>query len=202
MTDTLQSARADLAFMRELAEDRGPLPRHLGTHLFWPGLLYGLNVAYVWAGMRGFAPWPADWYTWAWLPATIVYAPICVWLALDGRKQHWGPAARVVAAAWTGVSIMTLTIVGIVIAASFKTGTNLAVVWPPTALALYAGAWLALGVVLKRLWAILIAIGCSLTAVLMASLTGEPEYWLVFGLGMLLFMAAPGYMIFRKKKPA
>lgn len=202
MTDTLQSARDDLAFMRELAEDRGPLPHHLGAHLFWPGLLYGLNVAYTWAGMRGFALWTTDWYVWAYLPATFIYIPICIWLSLDGRKQHWGPAARVVAAAWTGVSIMTVTVVAIVVVATFRTGTNLAIVWPPTALALYAGAWLALGVVLKRWWATLTAIGCSLTAILMASLTDTPEYWLVFGLGLLLFLAAPGYMIMRKKKPA
>ncbi len=202
MTDALRSARDDLAFMKELAEDRGPLPRHLGAHLFWPGLLYGLNVAYIWAGMRGFAPWTSDWYMWSYLPGTVVYIPICIWLSLDGRRQHWGPAARVVAAAWTGVSIMTVTVVAIVTVASFKTGTNVAIVWPPIALALYAGAWLALGVVLKRLWSILVAIGCSLTAVLMAALTDTPEYWLVFGLGLLLFMSAPGLMIMRKKKPA
>jgi hypothetical protein len=202
MTDTLRSARDDLAFMRELAEDRGPLPRHLGAHLFWPGLLYGLNVIYTWAGISGFAPWTTDWYAWAYMPATAIYIPICIWLAYDGRRQQWGPAARVFAAAWSGVSIMTFTVVGIVIAATLKTGTNLAVVWPPTALALYAGAWLALGIVLKRLWAILLAIGCSLTAILMGALTGAPEEWLVMGLGMLLFMAAPGFLMMRTKKPA
>lgn len=202
MTDALSSARDDLAFLREVAEDRGPLPSHLGAHLFWPGLLYGLNVAYTWAGLAGFAPWPQDWYAWAYMPATVIYIPICIWLTLDGRKQHWGPGARVFAAAWSGVSIMTLTVVGIVIAASVKTGVNYAVVWPPIALALYAGAWLALGVALRRLWAILVAVGCSLSAILMGILTGAPEVWLVMGLGMLLFMAAPGAMMMRRKKAA
>jgi hypothetical protein len=199
MTDALREARDDLAFLREVAEDRGPLPSHLGAHLFWPGLLYGLNVIYSWAGLTGFAPWPADWYAWAYMPATIVYIPICLWLTLRSRQQHWGPGARIFAAAWSGVSIMVFTIVGIMIAASIKSGINYAAVWPPIVLALYAGAWLALGIVLRRLWAILVAIGCSLTAILIATLTGAPEAWLVMGIGMLLFMAAPGAVMMRKK---
>jgi len=69
MTDRAQSARSDLAFMKEVAEDRGPLPSILGAHLLAVGAPYGLNVIYAWAGMRGFVPWPEEWQVWSWAPA-------------------------------------------------------------------------------------------------------------------------------------
>jgi hypothetical protein len=200
MTDPMSAARADLAFMKELAEDRGPLPSHLGQHIFWPGLLYGLNVIYAWAGLSGYAPWPSDWHIWAWAPATAVYVPICLWISVRGRSQPWGPGARMFAAAWSAVSLLTLTIVAVVVIASYTLKTNLAVVWPPLALAIYGGSWLVMGIMLKRKWALLVALGCCATAILMSFLAGTNEHWLVMGLGLLAFLALPGAAMSWKKR--
>jgi hypothetical protein len=51
MTDNARAARDDLAFMKELVEDRGTLPSILGAHLLAVGAPFGLNVIYAWAGM-------------------------------------------------------------------------------------------------------------------------------------------------------
>jgi hypothetical protein len=199
MTDPMTTARADLAFMKELAEDRTPLPSHLGQHIFWPGLLYGLNVIYVWAGLAGYAPWPADWHVWAWAPATAVYVPICIWTNVRARKQSWGPGARMFAAAWSAVALLTFTIVAVVVVASYTTHTNYAAVWPPLALAMYGSSWLVVGILLKRMWALFVAFGCCATAILMGFLVGTNEHWLVMGLGLLMFLALPGAAMIWKK---
>jgi hypothetical protein len=202
MNDSLRSARDDLAFMKELAEDRGPLPAHLGQHIFWPGLLYGLNVIATWAGLSGLIPWPADWQAWAYLPATVIYIPICLIVNLRARRQSWGPAARMFAAAWSGVALLTFTVVTVVVIASYRAGVNYAVVWPSFALAMYGGSWLVMGILLKRMWALLVAFGCCATAIAMGFLIDMPELWLVMGLGMLFFMALPGFVMMRPKRAA
>jgi hypothetical protein len=199
MTDHARAARDDLAFMRELAEDRGPLPSHLGQHIFWPGLLYGLNVIATWAGLAGLIPWPKDWQIWAYLPATIVYLPICLWINLRSSKQSWGPGARMFAAAWSAVALLTFTVVAVVAIASFTARINYAVMWPPFVLAMYGSSWLVMGILLKRRWSMLVAFGCCATAILMGFLVGKHETWLVMGLGLILFMAAPGFIMMRRK---
>jgi hypothetical protein len=113
--------------------------------------------------------------------------------------MEWGPGARSFAAAWSGVGLMTMTIVTVVTVASYRMHVNYAVVWPSIALALYASAWLATGILLKRPWAILVAGGCSLAAIIMSFLIDSPLLWLVMGIGMLLFMAIPGAVLMRKK---
>ncbi|HEX5005624.1 MAG TPA: hypothetical protein VFV70_00845 [Hyphomonadaceae bacterium] len=202
MTDQVRAAREDLAFMRELAEDRGPLPSHLGQHIFWPGLLYGLNVIATWAGLAGVIPWPNDWYVWAWAPATAAYVPICLWINLRSSKQPWGPGARMFAAAWSAVALLTLTVVTVVITASFRTGLNYAGVWPAFALGIYGASWLVMGILLKRMWAVAVAFGCSVTAIVMSFLIDSPHMWLVMGIGLLLLLAVPGAAIMRKNKTA
>jgi hypothetical protein len=199
MTDPMRAARDDLAFMRELAEDRGPLPSHLGRHVFWPGLLYGLNVIATWAGLVGLIPWPEDWQMWAYLPATVVYVPICLWINFRSSKQPWGPGARMFAAAWSAVALLTFTIVAVVTIASFSARINYAVMWPPFVLAMYGSSWLVMGIMLKRRWSLLVAFGCCATAILMGALVNKPETWLVMGLGLILFMAAPGFVMMRGK---
>jgi hypothetical protein len=202
MNDTLRAARDDLAFMRELAEDRAPLPGYLGQLIFWPGLLFGLNVIATWAGLAGLIPFPTDWEAWSFLPASIVYLPVCLWTNFPRRRPSLGPAARMFAAAWSAVLLLTVTAVAIVVIASYRQGMNLIVVWPPFAVAMYGASWLVVGLLLKRRWALLVAAGCSAVAIGMAFLIDLPEYWLLMGLGLLLFLALPGYLMMRPKRPA
>lgn len=199
MTDPARAAREDLAFMKEVVEDRGPLPWDFGAQLFLPGALYGLNAIYAWAGLSGLAPWPAGGMELAWAPATAIYIPLCIWFSVRGFRQTWGPAARMFAAAWSSVGLMTLTIVAVVTVASYRMGVNYAAVWPAIAMSIYGGAWLVLGILRKRLWPVLVAMGCCLTAVAMASLADRNEAWLLMGIGLLLFMGLPGFLMMRSK---
>jgi hypothetical protein len=200
-TDSARAARADLAFMRELAEDRGPLPWQLGAHMIAVGGTFGLNLIYTWAGLRGFVPWPeGEWNTWAWAPATVVYLPLVVWLTWRGKREPQGPASRAFAAAWSGVGAMTAVVLGSLIIATYTTGENHFRVWPSLAMALYGGAWMAFSIAQRRHWGIGVAIGCFATALACSALIGTPEHWLAIGLGSLLFMAAPGIAMLRGRR--
>ena len=204
MNDQARAAREDLAFMKELAEDRGPAPGHFGEQVFWPGLLYGLNLVYAWAGMIGVVPWPEDWYVkgvgmLAWGPATAIYLPMLIWFAFRGFYRSGGLAARMFTGAWSVVGFMCLTCTAILIVASYKMKVNYAAVWPAIAMTIYGSAWLVQGILRRHLWLLLLAAGCCVTAVLMAFLVGQTELWLVMGLGLLVFMALPGALIMGRK---
>ncbi|HEV7689975.1 MAG TPA: hypothetical protein VGO52_04105 [Hyphomonadaceae bacterium] len=203
MTDQARAAREDLAFMKELAEDRGPAPSHFGEQIFWPGLLYGLNIIYAWVGMTGAAPWPDNWYErfgfLAWGPATAVYLPLLIWFGFRGYYRSTGLAARMFTGAWSVAGFMCMTCIAVLIVASYKMKVNYAVVWPSIAMTIYGSAWLAQGILRRHLWLLLLAAGCCVTAVVMAFLVGQNEMWLVMGLGLLAFMALPGGLIMRRK---
>jgi hypothetical protein len=199
MTD-IDSARADLAFMKELAEDRGPLPWILGAHMIAVGSTFGLNLIYTWGGLSGLVPWPQDWDIWAWAPATAVYVPVVLWLSWRGKQNPPGPASRAFGAAWAGVGIMTAVIVATLTVASYSTGQNFFAVWPALAMALYGGAWFAFSMAQKRNWGFGVAAGCFATALACAALIGSPEHWLAMGLGSLLFLTGPGLIMVRNSR--
>jgi hypothetical protein len=205
MNDAARAAQSDLAFMREVAEDRGPLPPILGAHLLAAGLPFGLNMIYMWAGFAGFLPWsqqPRDWMIWSWAPAVIAYLPMMIFAIYRSRGVVLGPAARTFAAAWTAVMLMTFAVIGALVVASLRSGTGYYAVWPALAFAIYGGAWTMMGVVRRKTWMLGVAVGSFLTALGCAALTGMNDQWLAVGAGLLLFLAAPGAAMMRPRPPA
>jgi hypothetical protein len=203
MTDQARSAQSDLAFMRAVAEDRGPLPPLFGAHLFAVGLIFGLNVIYVWAGLSGFLPLPDEWMVWSWAPGAAVWTPVYIWLMLRTPRnvdQLAGPAARAFAAVWAGVLLATAVIVAVVSIGSAKTGEPFYLVWPAIALALYGAAWAVIGIVRKAWWMLAGAAGSFASAVACALLIDQKEHWLAMGIGLLFFMAVPGWIVMTSKR--
>src|SRR5262245_9967026 len=116
-------AQSDLAFMRAVAEDRGPLPRLFWAHLFAVGALFGVNVLLAYAGLAGLVSSPRSWMVWSWAPAGVIYALAYVWLHIQTSRrapEFSGPAARAFAAAWSGVLLVTAAIVAVVWIASAR----------------------------------------------------------------------------------
>jgi hypothetical protein len=201
MIDSLTTAREDLAFLRAIAEDRGPLPTIFGAHLLAVGLPYGLNLVYIWAARAGYVAWPDALGNLVWIPGTVVYLPLVLWLVFRGPKLVLGPTARVFGAAWCAVGVMTLVLVLVIIVATVRTGLTYHDVWPPISFALYGGSWTVIGLIRRRAIDVLIAVGCFATAVASAAFIGRPELWLALGVGLILFVAAPGASILRQGRP-
>ena len=196
MTDSTRAAREDLAFLRALAEDRGPLPTLIGAHLLAVGLPYGLNFILVWAVFAGRAPWwPHAWMWATWIPGTIVYAPACILLHLRGRSFTPGPTARLFFTAGSAVGLIVLPILAVMVIAQLRTGIVFAMVWPALSFILWGGAWASLGIIRRKAWHGVVAFGSFATAMASAALIGGPAAWLVMAAGILLFVAAPGAAI-------
>jgi len=201
MTDAIQAARDDLAFLKAVAEDRGPLPSQFGEHLLAIGLIFGADFIFIWALFAGVLPrLPHDpWMLVSWLPATIVYVPINLFISRR-RPATLGPMARMVGAAWGAMALMIVATVMIVIVASAETGTPYYEIWPALAFVLYGGAWAVVGIVRRDRWFGLVAAGCFAVAAASAALVRAPESWLVMAAGLLLLLALPGAMIVRKAR--
>lgn len=201
MNDQTQAAREDLAFLRAVAEDRGPVPRLLGEHFAVVGALYGLNVIYAYAGKAGYAPWPAgNDSLWGWLPATLLHVPYAIVFSRRAQGFTAGPTLRASAAAWGAMVLMTAAIVASLFMARARTGLPYDQIWPAIALALYGGAWTVVSVARKELGAFVVAVGCFITAVICAALIDRPERFLALGIGIVLFFGGPGLAIMLKAR--
>src|SRR4051794_33932927 len=103
MSET-QSLHSDLAFMRAVADDRGPLPRTIGEHMLAPGLIFTANFLLIWVIYEHWIEWPVRQYAFLWVPGVAVYMSIYPVLMWRSRGTVIGPAARAFAAAWCGVA--------------------------------------------------------------------------------------------------
>lgn len=203
MTDPIQAARADLAFLRAITEDRGALPAQLGAHLLAIGAIYGTDFLLVWALFAGVVPRPAHdpWLLVSWLPATIVYVPVNLWIGRHASATP-GPSARMAGAAWGAMAIMTLVAVLVVIVASARAGLPYYEIWPALGFVLYGGAWAAAAIVRRNRGHALVAAGCFAVAFAAAALVHAAEGWLVMAGGFFLLLALPGVVIVREARGA
>jgi hypothetical protein len=200
--DTNKTASEDLAFMRALAEDGDPLPPRFGAQLFATGLIWGPVPLFVWAVLSGLIHAPSSWIWQAWIPAVIIQAPISFLLQRNVPPIAMGPSRRTFAGAWSAVGIMSATILVALLVASARSGFPLMYAWPPVAFALYGGAWAMMAFVRGDAWCGWLAIACLATAIVCAWFTTRPEEWLVLGLGLWAWIAAPGFAIMRRPKRA
>jgi len=207
MTDTsTRAARDDLAFLKAVTEDRGPLPGVLGGHMLGVGAAYAPNLVLVWAIYDHRVPWPEALMWGTWLPGTAVW--LVIWLVLQGRMKAmgaggFGPSARVFGAAWSAVGLMTAATVGLLMTATLATGqTNFIQLWPAFAFVLWGGSWSAIALVRRRWWLGLVALASFAFAIGAAALLAVPEVWLLMAAGLLLVFALPGAVILRQASRA
>jgi hypothetical protein len=201
MTDSMRAAREDLAFLKAIASDPGPLPILIGAHMVAVGLPYGLNFILIWAIFEGLAPWWPEHLIWAtWIPGTIVYLPLALVLHLRGMAYTAGPTARLFVAAWTAVGLTAVPIVLVMIIAQVRTGIAFALVWPALSFVLYGGAWASLSILRRKAWHAFVAAASFATALSSAALIGMPGVWLVMAAGMLLCLVMPGVAIMRRAR--
>ena len=100
MSDELDIARENLAFLRTLAEDSRPLLRPLGAALLIGGVVQGLSALRFWAVGQGWIGWPEALRPWMGvdgvaLQVVLMLAAGCLWpSALRLRRGVTGPAGR------------------------------------------------------------------------------------------------------------
>ncbi|WP_293678423.1 hypothetical protein [uncultured Phenylobacterium sp.] len=203
MTDAVRAARDDLAFLKAVAEDRGPLPAILGAHLVAVGAAFTPDLVLVWAIYTGRADWWPQSLAWAtWAPGVALWLPAYLILQRRGRGQGFGPSARVFAAAWGAMGLMTVATLALFAAAQAATGAFYFQLWPAMGFVLWGGAWSVVAIIRKRLWLGAIALLSFALGVGCAALLKSPDVWLALAAGLGLVFALPGAVILRQARSA
>ncbi len=203
MTDAIRAARDDLAFLKAVAEDRGPLPAILGMHLLAVGAAFAPDLVLVWAIFTGRVAWPEN-LAWAtWLPGVALWLPAYLVLQIRSHgRGGFGPSARVFAAAWGAMGLMTAATLLLFATAQTATGEAYFALWPAFGFVLWGGAWSVVAIIRKRVWLGLIALASFAFGVGCAALLKSPEVWLVMAAGLGLVFALPGAVILRQASRA
>jgi hypothetical protein len=196
MTDEMQSIRDDLAFLKALAADDGPLPRMAGIQFLLPGLIYGLSTLLAWAIMRGLVPLSQGFAGQLGLWPTVIYIPALIVLLFIARKPQPGTATRAIVGAWSGVGLTTLSMLAVI----FIAGSRLHIpgvwqVWTSICFSLWGAAWWVFALLRRNKAWFVVAAGSFMTAIINATLIGTPEEILGCGLGILLWLGGPGLVI-------
>lgn len=196
MTDEMQSIRDDLAFLKAMAADDGPLPPMVGLQLLVPGLLYGLAAVLAWAIMRGYVPLSQSFAGQLGLWPTVIYIPVLIVMIAVTRRPTPGTATRAVTAAWSGVGLTTLSMLAVIFIAGARLHVpNAWQIWTSICFSLWGAAWWALAVLRRDKGWFIIAAGSLMTAIVNACLIGTPEEILGCGLGILCWLGGPGLLI-------
>ena len=160
-----QSLHSDLAFMRAVADDRGPMPRTIGEHMLVPGLIFGANFVLIWAVQANFLAMPTWFDKFTWAPGAAFYLACYPVLMARSKGAAIGPGARAFAAVWCGVALMTLVSVAVIVAAAISTGRTFHETWPASAFVLYGGAWVTIAIIRKSWSWALVGAGSFVTAI-------------------------------------
>lgn len=196
------SLHDDLTFMRAMAEAGRNAPLTSGPYFLSAGLLFGLTSFVAWGVATGRTGLPPQAQVWVWLAAMVVYLPMIWFLnrAQPGRPGGVVMVNRAIGMMWsglgTGIGIMFLA--GMILA--WRCGTP--VVWamfPSLILAVYGAGWSATAFIAGQSWLRVVAAGAFAGALAVAAIIDSSAILLVYGLLILLLVAAPGWVLLRRE---
>ncbi|HLI65276.1 MAG TPA: hypothetical protein VKU90_02835 [Caulobacteraceae bacterium] len=196
-----QTVQDDLAFMRGLVEaGSSALPTTLGETYLAGGLCYGAQVVVQGAEALLRAPWPA------WLNLAVSFGPTLVFaialtiiLVRAPRQQPGGVAARTVGVMFGSIGLANLALIAVIGSVAWRhKSLEIWLIYPCVVFVLQGAAWLVAGAIRRRAWHNLVALGWFATAIAMAVFIQTPALFaLAAGVGLIGFMAAPGYALMR-----
>ena len=199
MTDQMQTAREDLAFLRAMAAEGGRAAPQGGIIIAAGGFLFGAASVAAWAILSGRIAWGAN-LVWApWLVATAAFY-LLLFLALRGIKREGsrGVSGRLAGQAWSALGGAMFTIVaGYVIAAALARNAAMWNTLPTVFLALYGAGWLVAGVATGRAWPRAVGLLSFVAAVVIACLAGSVDVWLAYGAALVVVGGLPGLYAMR-----
>lgn len=197
-TDAIKSARGDLNFLRNLAEEGpGALARD-GALLVTVGAIFAVVTFFYFLSFSGVVAVPAAAEQSAWIAGValmIAAGPFIRRRFPQGRTA----ASRAIGAGMASVGIGLLAAgLGFVLAA-WRLGQPdfILQAFPVTLFTLYGAAWSVAYAARRRAWMALVVAGCFAAALLLGFFAGSPFVWLVMSVGLLTLVAAPGYAMMK-----
>jgi len=206
MASDLQSARDDLAYMRTLVTGSGPLQSTMGEAFMWAGALYGGQCILHWLQTLHMMPEEGLGALAIAFGPTLVF---CVALGFiiwkDRKKPVGGIASRALSAVFQGAGLANLVMAFVFAYGAQKAESFGLWLYHPIVVCMFQGvAWYVAWVILKRAWVGVVAAGWFvMTVALGITVFGEiGSYLLILGIGLILLMGIPGYVIWRSATKA
>jgi hypothetical protein len=201
MTQDVQSARDDLAFLRGLVDGGEPLRfRGFAETYFAAGLIYGGQM--VLHAVQALGLLPQDGLTGLVIGVgpTAVFAVALTWILL--RNRHLGPrgaAGRAVGGVFSAMGLANLALLLVIGWQALRMHSiEVWLIFPCAVFVLQGTAWFFAWTMRRRGWHGLVAGGWYAAAVAMALTIDKPGWFILFGgLGLWLCMALPGWALLR-----
>lgn len=192
---------ADIAWMRNLAEEGGRAPMRGASILMSAGLIYGAASLINWAAIVDLLPITGGQIGFIWIGATLAFFA-ALFLGLrnmrkDGVKTAANRASGVV---WSGLGWGIFTLFLSLMALSFRLETQALVVFSliPSIIMVFYGVGWAVSAAMHRsrpLWAL--SIGSFAAAPILALFAGQAAQYLAYAAALFLLMALPGVLLMR-----
>jgi len=200
---THEELRADLAFLKDLAENGGQAQWAGGAAFLAGGVLYGAQCLVQGAQAAGWIVLPPVVLLCFVLGITVAFLVILTIVIIKGRKHRTtGVANRAVQATMSSIGLANLALLAIFGSAAIPRQSI--VIWelyPAALFALLGAAWYVVFMLRRRWWTAAVSAGWLISAVALGVLAGTLTYALVAGLALILLMGLPGgYMMHLAKK--
>jgi hypothetical protein len=208
MTNESDNAPADIAWLRQLAEENGTGPMRGASILLAAGLVYGVTSLIHWAHMTGLILSQYAAAGMEWLIATGIFLVINFVLIFRlHRKGGVRTAAnRAIGTVWSGVGcgIFALFASMFVVSARIGVDQNSMIFWliPSIIMVFYGMGWAVTATMLKSRPLGLLALASFVAAPVMGLFAGEAAIYLVYAAALFLLMALPGFLLMRQSKSA
>jgi hypothetical protein len=206
MASDLQSARDDLAYMRNLVGGTGPMQSTIGEAFVWAGSLYGGQCILHWLQVRGVAPEVGPGALAISFGPTIVFCCVLTWIIWKDRKaKASGVASRALGAVFQGAGLANLVMAFVFAYGATKAESFGLWLYHPIVVFTFQGvAWYVAWAILRRNWLAFVAVGWFATTVALgvALYVDVGTYLLILGISLIGLMAIPGWVIWRGAKKA
>lgn len=196
------STPADIAFLRQLAEENATAPMRGAPILMAAGIVFALPSLAVWAAMKGLAP--ASVANWGWLVALAAFLGVLALIIPRLRGGVITASNRATGVVWStmGWGIFAIFVSLGIISRNLDVEATRAMLslTPSLIMVLYAIGWAVSGAMHRDRLMIGLAVASFVAAPLLALLAGRPEQYIAYAAALLLLMALPGYLLMRRAK--
>ncbi|CAN5138000.1 hypothetical protein BH09PSE1_BH09PSE1_24920 [soil metagenome] len=207
MTDPITETddAADIAWMRNLAQEGAQAPLRGGDILLAAGLLFGLASVVNWLVMSGMTPWaPKTVLSILWPVTTIVFV---VFATIQGRRKARSggvqtTANRASATVWSCVGIGIFTLFVSIALIGFRLGNGFQPfvfsLIPSIIMVFYGLGWAVSATTMRSAFLWRLSIGSFVAAPVLAAFTGSTWQYLAYAACLFGLMAVPGWLLMKK----
>lgn len=198
MSDS-STAESDLAFMKALVEGDHKVPEAFGSIYAMSGLVYSISVVLGFLQMVHITNFSPDVESAAQISVTVLFLILLAVMLRRFRDSKFaGVTARTFAAGFAGVGCAAITMVGVLLGASWRLHNPMIFeIMPAAAFALQGAAWMVAYIVRQRPWFGIVAFGWFAAAIGVSVTLNTPALLLVVGFALVFLMFIPGVLIVR-----